>query len=253
MELVILDTEAQVFELAARQVAQVVRQTPRAVLGLATGRTMEAVYQGLVRAHRDEGVDFSGVATFNLDEYVGLGPDDPNGYCRYMARYLFDHVNIDLAQTHLPDGVADDLEACCAAYEAAIVAAGGIDLQLLGIGVNGHIGFNEPLSGLHSRTRPVQLSEATIAQNQGLFDIPERMPRQALTMGIGTILEARECLLLATGASKAPVVAQMIEGPVTALIPATALQFHPRCTVILDAAAAADLAQRESYRWQTGA
>src|SRR5215813_10778617 len=156
---------------------------------------MESVYRLLVRAHRDEGLDFSLCSTFNLDEYVGLSDDDLHSYRHYMNEHLFRQVNIDLRNTHLPDGRAPDLEAECRDYENAIAKFGGIDLQLLGIGQAGHIGFNEPLSALRSRTRVKALTPTTIKQNASSFGGEDKVPRRAITMGVGTIIEARRCLL----------------------------------------------------------
>jgi len=242
-------------ELAARSVADLIAQSllvkPDSVLGLATGCTMEPVYDQLVRKHQDEGLDFSRCRTFNLDEYVGLEVKDPCSYHYFMGRRFFDCVNIDQRNTHLPDGMAENLEAECAHYERLIVANGGIDLQLLGIGQNGHLGFNEPLSAFRSRTRVQTLSRVTRAQNAPLFPKPKQVPRRAITMGVGTILEARHCLLLATGVEKADVIAKAIEGPLTAMVTATALQLHPACTIILDAEAAGSLQEGDHYQWIT--
>ena len=255
MEVIIRPTEDAAAGLVSRLIVLALHAKPDLVLGLATGRTMEAVYDKLTAScktpeqERHGDADFSRVTTFNLDEYIGLAPDDPHSYRYYMNRRLFERVNIDLANTHLPDGVAPDIDAECARYEAKIASKGGIDLQLLGIGSSGHIGFNEPLSAMLSRTRAKALSPATIAQNAPLFDSPERMPRRAITMGVGTILESKRCILLATGAGKAQIIAKAVEGPVTSMISASALQLHPRCTVILDEAAAARLENQEYYRW----
>jgi glucosamine-6-phosphate deaminase len=236
-------------ELAARIIAKELRANPHLVLGLATGRTMEAVYRLLVRMHQKEGLDFSLGSTFNLDEYVGLPAEDQHSYRRYMEDHLFKHLNIELRNTHLPNGMAAELDAECRSYETSIAKFGGIDLQLLGIGQAGHIGFNEPLSALRSRTRVKALSPTTIAQNAPLFGSAEKVPRRAITMGVGTILECRRCLLLATGAEKADIVSKAVEGPITAMISATALQWHPRCTVVVDEAAASQLQGAEYYRW----
>jgi glucosamine-6-phosphate deaminase len=219
------------------------------VLGLATGRTMEAVYERLAELYAEDGLDFSLARTFNLDEYVGLAPEDRNSYRFYMNKHLFNRVNIDLRNTHLPNGMADDLDAECRAYEAEIEDCGGVDLQLLGIGRTGHIGFNEPLSAMRSRTRVKALTPQTIEQNAAFFGGPEGVPRRAVTMGVGTVLEAKRCILLATGAEKAGVIAEAVEGPVTSMISATALQLHERCTVIVDEEAAGRLKNREYYRW----
>jgi len=235
--------------LAARIIARELRRDPYITLGLATGATMERVYRWLVQWHREDGLDFSLCHTFNLDEYVGLSANDPRSYHQYMNRHLFSQVNIDLRDTHLPDGMAVDLEMECRNYEALIKKFGGIDLQLLGLGQDGHIGFNEPLSAFQSRTRVKALTPQTLEQNARFFGGKENVPRRAITMGVGTILEARRCLLLVTGAEKAEIVARAVEGPVTAMISATALQWHPRCTVIVDEPAAARLQGREYYQW----
>lgn len=210
---------------------------------------MESVCRLLVRLHKKEGLDFSLCRTFNLDEYVGLAPDDLHSYRHYMNENLFRHVNIDLRNTHLPNGLAPDLDAECRDYETNIAKFGGIDLQLLGIGRAGHIGFNEPLSALRSRTRVKALTPATMTQNAAFFGGPDRVPRRAITMGVGTILESRRCLLLATGSEKADIMAKAVEGPITSMISATALQLHSRCTVVVDEAAAAQLQAADYYRW----
>lgn len=232
--------------LVARLMEERLRIRPEIVLGLATGRTMERVYDRLV----ESGASFARATTFNLDEYIGLPADDPNSYRSYMRRRLFDRVDVEPGRTHLPDGTAPDPAAAARAYEAAIAEAGGIDLQLLGIGQAGHIGFNEPLSAFASRTRDKTLTPTTRAQNAEMFGgDPEAVPSRALTMGVATILEARELILLATGASKAAIVARAVEGPMTAMVSATAIQMHPNCKVVLDAAAASELAGRDYYRF----
>lgn len=235
--------------LVARVIAHDLRANPHLVLGLATGSTMERVYRNLVRMHQEEKLDFSLCSTFNLDEYVGLPPTDPNSYRFYMNRHLFNHVNIDQRNTHLPNGMADNLDEACRHYEALIRRFGGIDFQLLGVGQAGHIGFNEPLSALHSRTRVKALTPTTLQQNARFFGGEDRMPRRAVTMGVGTIIEARRCVLLATGAAKAAVLAQAVEGPITSMVSASALQLHPHCTVVVDEAAAGQLAEKDYYRW----
>jgi glucosamine-6-phosphate deaminase len=235
--------------LVARIIAKELRANPSLVLGLATGRTMEALYQVLAKMNRHEALDFSLCRTFNLDEYVGLAPSDPRSYRFYMNRCLFDQVNIDPRNTNLPDGMAEDLDAECRQYEEKIKRCGGIDLQLLGLGAAGHIGFNEPLSALRSRTRVKALSPLTIEQNASFFGGADNVPRRAITMGVGTILDGRRCLMLATGAKKAGVIAKAVEGPITSMVSATALQLHPRCTVVVDEAAASQLQAAEYYRW----
>jgi glucosamine-6-phosphate deaminase len=249
MEVIIQPNEAAAANLVSRIVAHDLRANPHLVLGMATGRTMERVYQHLVKMHRDQGLDFSLCHTFNLDEYVGLAPTDPNSYRKYMDEHLFRHVNVDRRNTHLPNGMASDLDAECRNYEALISQFGGIDLQLLGIGKAGHIGFNEPLSALRSRTRVKALTPTTIKQNAVHFGGEDKMPRRAITMGVGTIIDARRCLLLATGESKAEIVAQAVEGPITSMVTASALQLHPKCTVVVDEAAAQRLKEQEYYRW----
>ncbi len=249
MEVIIQPNAEAAAALVARIVARELRANPHLVLGLATGKTMERVYRHLVRMHQESGLDFSLCRTFNLDEYVGLFPSDPNSYRHYMEHHLFRHVNLDGRNAHLPNGLAPDLEAECRHYEATIQRTGGIDLQLLGIGKAGHIGFNEPLSALRSRTRVKALTPTTLKQNAPMFGGEEHVPRRAITMGVGTIIEARRCLLLATGDSKAAVVAQAVEGPITSMVTASALQLHARCTVIVDEDAAARLQEKEYYRW----
>jgi glucosamine-6-phosphate deaminase len=199
--------------------------------------------------HREERLDFSLCRTFNLDEYVGLSPEDARSYRYYMNQRLFSLVNLDQRNTHLPHGLAANLEAESREYEQKIKRCGGIDLQLLGLGQAGHIGFNEPLSALHSRTRVKALSPVTIEQNAPFFGGAANVPRRAITMGVGTILECGRCLLLATGPSKAEVIAKAVEGPITSMISATALQLHARCTVVLDEAAASKLQAADYYRW----
>jgi len=249
MEVIIQPGPEAAAEWAARIIAAALRARPKLVLGLATGCTVEPVYARLVQMHREARLDFSGCRTFNLDEYVGLSGSNPNSYRHYMDHHLFSKVNMGLHHTHLPDGMAADLNAECEKYERLIAEAGGIDLQLLGIGLAGHLGFNEPLSAFRSRTRVKVLSRLTLAQNAPLFSKPDEMPRRAITMGVGTILDSRRCLLLATGADKAEMVAQAVEGPMTSMISATALQLHPRCVVVLDEAAAGRLKATDYYRW----
>ena len=231
--------------LAVCVIAARVREKPDAVLGLATGGTMEPVYAGLIAAHRD-GLSFALATTFNLDEYVGLAPGHPQSYRSTMRALFFDHVDLDPARTHIPRG---DLppERAAQDFETLLARHGPIDLQLLGLGRNGHIGFNEPVSSLASRTREKTLTASTRRANRRFFGDGEEPPRTAVTMGIGTILEARRLLVLAVGAAKAAAARAMIEGPVAAICPGSALQFHPEVTVIVDTAAAAELALRDHY------
>jgi glucosamine-6-phosphate deaminase len=249
MEIVIRDDAAAAVRLCAQLVAHALRSKPDLVLGLATGHTMIPVYRELVRLHCEEGLDFSLCRTFNLDEYVGLPPEHPNSYNYFMAQHLFDHINIDRRNTHIPNGMASELRQASQAYEAMIEDVGGIDLQLLGIGAAGHIGFNEPLSALLSRTRDKALSPATIAQHAPDFAASAAVPKWGITMGVGTILESRRCILLATGSAKAEILSKAVEGPITAMVSASALQLHPNCQVIVDEAAAAELQGTAYYRW----
>jgi glucosamine-6-phosphate deaminase len=236
MEVRVLPGEAALGREAARRVAAAVAAKPGLVLGLAAGATPVPLYRELVRRHR-AGLDLSRLTTFNLDEFCGLAAADPRSFRHFTALHLLDPIGLPAARRHAPDPAAP-----CAAYEAAIAAAGGIDLQILGIGRNGHIGFNEPGSDLASRTRRVALAPATIAASAAAFGSEAAVPREGVTLGIGTILAARRILLLASGAAKAPAVAAALEGPVTADVPASALQRHADVTVLLDAAAAACLA-----------
>lgn len=249
MEVIIQPDAESAALLVARIMAKELRAKPQLVMGLATGRTMEAVYQHMVQMHKKEGLDFSLAQSFNLDEYVGIPATHPESYRSTMNRLLFSQVNIDIRNTNVLNGMAPDLEAECVRYEQAIVKAGGIDIQLLGIGQDGHIGFNEPLSALRSRTRPKALTPVTIKQNTPFFGKAELMPKRALTMGVGTILDARRCLMLVTGGTKAEIAAKAVEGPITAMISATALQLHARCTVVVDEAAGAMLQGSDYYRF----
>jgi glucosamine-6-phosphate deaminase len=249
MEILILPTAQTAAQLAATLIAERLRNKPNLVLGCATGRTMERIYQTLVELHQQNGLDFSLCHTFNLDEYVGLAATDERSYHHYMKEQLFKHVNINFANTHLPDGTATDLKAEATRYEAAIANLGGIDVQLLGLGETGHIRFNEPLSALMSRTRDKALAPLTLRQNAQFFGGAEHVPKRALTMGVGTILEAKEILMVVTGGAKAEILAKATEGPITAMISATALQLHPNCKVIVDEDAATHLQGKDYYRW----
>jgi glucosamine-6-phosphate deaminase len=227
---------------AAERIATVIKAAPASVIGLATGRTPLAIYDDLARRVAAGSLSFRDCVTFNLDEYAGLSSDDPHSFGAYMNRHLFSRVDIDTSRAHIPRGDAPDVDAEIARYEAAIRGAGGINLQLLGIGENGHIGFNEPPSSLASRTRLVTLTQETRRANSADFPDLGAVPRQAITMGIANILEAKEILLVALGGAKTQAAAAMIEGEVSPACPASALQLHPAVTVILDAAAADGLA-----------
>lgn len=241
MEVVILESAREVCLTAARILKRNLEKKPDSVLGLATGRTMEGLYEQL------RGVDMSRASTFNLDEYMGVGPDDEGSYAHYMKKHLFDLVNLSPDNIHLLNGLTDDPEAECLRFERDIQAAGGIDVQLLGIGENGHIAFNEPGSSLASRTRFKTLTSSTLASNKECFP-GGSPPRHVLTMGVGTILESRLCLMLAYGRRKAQAVASMAEGPLTSMCPASALQMHPRAIVLLDQEAALQLRLVDYYK-----
>ncbi len=225
----------------ARIVAEVVRRKPNAVLGLATGHTPLELYGELIRMHREEGLDFSRVTTFNLDEYRDLPPGHPASYHAYMEKNLFRHINVPGQNIHIPDGRAEDVPAFCEVFEESIRKAGGVDLQILGVGTNGHIGFNEPSSDFRSRTHLARLTESTRRDNAFAFENSETTPPHAITMGLGTIMDSRSILFLALGERKAQIVADAVEGPVTEMVPASVLQGHPDVTVILDEPAASRL------------
>lgn len=249
MEVIIRETAEEACLLGARVIARLVQEIEgRAVLGLATGSSPVPLYRELVRMHREEGLSFKSARSFNLDEYVGLSPEHPASFAAFMREHLFQHVDFPPGAALLPDGLANDIPAHCAAYEKAIKEAGGIDLQLLGIGLDGHLAFNEPSSSLRSRTRLKTLSPETRKANAGPFGGMNHVPQHVLTMGLGTIMEARCCLLLALGPAKAAAVRDMIEGPVTAACPASLLQFHERAIILLDRGAAALLAHRHYYQ-----
>ena len=226
-------------EKAARIIVAQVIMKPECVLGLATGSSPVGTYQRLVERYKAGKISFAGVTTVNLDEYKGLSGSHDQSYRYFMKKHLFDHVDIDQARTHVPEGSNPDAEAVCAAYEQAIEEAGGIDLQLLGLGPNGHIGFNEPEDTFPKATHCVDLTESTIQANSRLFDRVEDVPRQAYTMGIGTIMAARSVLVVVEGSHKAEIVKKAFFGPVTPEVPASILQFHPDATVIVDPAAGA--------------
>ena len=250
MEIIIKENAIAGSHAAALVIARLVREKPNMVLGLATGSTPVILYKELIRMHKEEGLDFSQVTTFNLDEYIGLTPDHDQSYRYFMNDNLFDHININKENTHVPDGMAEDVVATCAAYEQAILDAGGIDLQVLGIGSDGHVGFNEPTSSFASRTRIKTLTKQTVADNARFFDGDEsQVPHHCITMGIGTIMDARMNVVLAFGENKADVVAAMVEGPVAAMVPASILQHHLSAKVFIDESAAADLKLPDYYRW----
>ncbi len=248
MEVIIMATPAEVGELAARKVAHVIEHRAAPVIGLATGSSPLAIYAQLAARVRAGKLDPSRMRAFALDEYVGIPAEHPESYVSVLGREVVAPLGLDPSQVSVPDGRASDLEAACRAYEQAIRDAGGVDLQILGIGANGHIGFNEPTSSFASRTRLKTLAVQTRADNARFFDDPDEVPRHCVTQGLGTIMDAREVLLVAQGESKAAAVAATVEGPVTALCPASVLQFHEHATVIIDRAAAAQLTLSEYYQ-----
>ena len=242
MEVVVKKTYDEISTLGAKIIAEVIARKPRCVIGLATGSTPLGIYKKLARMNKAGEIDFAQVVTFNLDEYVGLPTDHPESYRLFMNENLFNRVNIREENTYVPDGMAEDIHAFCDWYEQKILEHGGIDIQLLGIGHNGHIGFNEPGSSMGSRTRVKTLTQTTLEANARFFDDDvSQVPRYAITMGIGTILDAEQVLLVANGEGKAAAIAATVEGPITAQVPATVVQMHRRATIVLDGAAAAGL------------
>jgi len=253
MNIIIKDNYSEMSKCAANMIAELVRNKPDCVLGLATGSTPIGTYKELIRMHKEEGLDFSSVKTFNLDEYLGVGLDlskpydMDQSYARFMYEELFKHINVKKENIHIPDGLTKDPEKFCASYEEEIKKAGGIDLQLLGIGADGHWAFNEPGSSFESRTRVESLTKQTLDDNYEAFYKKagisrEDMPHYALTMGIATILEARRIIMLANGAKKANIVAKALKGPVTNEVTSSAIQLYGgNATVILDREAASNL------------
>ena len=249
MEVIIVKTPEDVGKITANMMADAILRNPSIVLGLPTGSSPLVVYKELIRKHKEGGLDFSKVISFNLDEYLGLPPTHPQSYHYFMASNLFDHINIDKSNVHVPSGLAIDPEGFCKSYEEDIKRHGGIALQLLGIGRDGHIAFNEPGSSLGSRTRVKTLTKETIDDNARFFKNADEVPRFAITMGVGTIMEAKKILLIATGKSKAQAIAEAVEGPVTQMNTASILQLHADTTFIIDEDAAGDLTRRDYYRW----
>ena len=248
MQIVILKDSAAVAAYGANIFIKQLQKRSHSVLGLATGSTPVSLYQQLIEATKAGNISFSNATTFNLDEYLGLAGTHPQSYRYFMKQQLFDHIDIDQANTHVPPGDAANPITACQGYEQQIEAAGGIDIQLLGIGRNGHIGFNEPSSGLMSRTRVKTLTKATIDDNARFFAADEYQPHLSITMGIGTIMDAKKVVLLATGANKAQAIKATVEGPLTAACPASALQMHKDVVLVIDEAAAASLSDCDFYK-----
>lgn len=242
MKIIKVKDYQEMSEVAAKRVINKVKEIDQPILGLATGSTPEGLYQNLIEANKNNDVSFKDVTTFNLDEYIGLSSDDPNSYNHFMEEKLFKHIDIDRKNTHLPNGVATDIEKECADYEALIKESGKINLQILGLGTNGHIAFNEPGTSFSSRTQETALVEATIEANSRFFDKKEDVPTHAITMGIESIMESEEIILLASGKNKAEAIKQLVEGEVTEDFPASILQKHPNATIIIDEDAASELA-----------
>ncbi|MCK9533185.1 MAG: glucosamine-6-phosphate deaminase [Pseudomonas sp.] len=240
----IFDTVDEVSLYTAQRLLEKIKAAPSAVMGLATGSTMEPVYAQLLGALQQSPVDLSQLTTFNLDEYIGLSAEHPQSYNYYMCQHLFNQLNIPKHNIHLPDGLASDIEAACLAYSNAIQTMGGMDLQLLGIGSNGHIGFNEPQTCFNSRTHVVELSEQTRIDNGRFFVEQSEVPTLAITMGIKDILEAKEIILVATGRNKTDIMAQLFSSEIDERLPASALKQHSNLTIVLDREAAALLPEQ---------
>ncbi|BBY58311.1 glucosamine-6-phosphate deaminase [Mycolicibacterium sarraceniae] len=247
MKIIIVADPVAAAAAAADIVTSLVARKPNAVLGVATGTSPQGLYAELA-ARVQTGLEMSAVTVFALDEYVGLAASDPRSYTYFIHTIVAQPLRLDPERVHVPIGVGDDLDSRCRQYEAAIAAAGGVDLQILGIGRNGHLGFNEPTSSLVSRTRVAPLARSTRQDNARFFGVPADVPVRCVTQGLGTIMEARVALLIATGAAKAPAIARAVEGPVSAFCPASILQQHRDAVVILDEAAAGELTLAEEYR-----
>ncbi|WP_010532108.1 glucosamine-6-phosphate deaminase [Lentibacillus jeotgali] len=234
MDIIRVKDYVEMSERACEIMRNQIKQFDSSVLGLATGSTPEGLYHQLIGEYKKGNMSFANVTTFNLDEYVGLATDDPNSYRYYMNEKLFSHIDLPDEQTYLPNGVADDLEKECRDYEALIKGAGYIDLQVLGLGLNGHIGFNEPGTPVDSRTHVVDLDESTREANARFFNSPDDVPKKALTMGIGSIMESKRIVLLVSGEKKADAVKQLVRGEITEEFPASILQQHDNATLIAD-------------------
>ena len=249
MELIIVETAEEMSVKAAELFADRIAAKPDIVIGLATGTTPENMYAELAKMNQAGKIDCSQVVTFNLDEYVGLSPHHPQSYHYFMQENLFKHINIEPQNIHIPSGTTSNYHAFCQWYEQRIEQCGGIDIQVLGVGSDGHIAFNEPSSSLGSRTRIKTLSEQTINDNARFFDKKDEVPIYAITMGVGTVLEARKLILLANGTSKAQAIADSIEKPISSMCTASALQLHPDSIFFLDTKAAGKLKMRDYYQW----
>lgn len=250
MEVIIQSSPESASSKAAEIFRASIENKPSIKLGLATGSTPLLLYKKLAQMHASEGLSFSQITTFNLDEYVSVDRDHEASYSYFMRENFFKHVDVNLDNTHIPKGCVGDIPGFCRDYEELIAQAGGIDLQLLGLGSDGHIGFNEPTSSLVSRTRIKTLTPRTREDNARFFNNKiDDVPCHVITMGVGTIMEAKHIVLLAFGAGKAQAVRDTVEGPVTSFVPASVLQMHEKVTVIVDEAAASSLVKKDYYRW----
>lgn len=238
MKVIITVNYEEMSKKAAEIVKKQIKEKPNTVLGLATGSTPLGMYKHLIEMYKRGEIDFSNVITFNLDEYIGLSPDHPQSYHYFMFHNFFNHINIKKENVHIPNGIAEDLEEECRKYEEEIEKAGGIDLQILGIGINGHIGFNEPDESIETKTHVVTLTEKTINANKRFFKSAEEVPRKAITMGLGSIMKAKKIVLLASGKNKAEAIKETIKGQLTTKVPATVLALHPDVIIIIDKEAA---------------
>ena len=241
MKIIIAKNKEEFDKIAADIVSQQLKDKPDSVLGLATGSTPLGLYAELVERNKKGEIDFSQVKTFNLDEYKGLAKTHPQSYYYFMFKHLFSKVNIQPENINIPNGEVEDSAKECEEYEKKIKEAGGIDLQILGIGHNGHIGFNEPGTPFESTTSLIELDQRTIEANSRFFDSIDEVPRQALSMGIKTIMQARKIVLMISGKDKAEIAVKAIKGPITTEVPASVLQLHPFVTVLLDQEAASQL------------
>lgn len=234
MEIIVCKDNNELSSKAAELVGDILYQKENPILGLATGSTPERLYEILIEKNKQGDITFEHAASFNLDEYVGLAGTDPNSYQYFMDEHLFNHIDIKKERTHIPDGLSKDMEAACKKYEEQIKSAGQVDLQILGLGLNGHIGFNEPGTDFAGRTRVVDLDETTREANARFFDSIDDVPTQAITMGIASIMEAEQIVLLVQGEKKAAILKEVINGEVTNQVPASVLQRHPNVTVLTD-------------------
>jgi len=247
MRVVILPTEVEASNFAAQFIAEFIKNNKSPVVGMATGGSVVLTYEALIAMHQLEEISFNEATTFNLDEYLGLPPNHAQSYRNYMNQKLFDHIDIEPRNTFIPECFDDNFDLACSNYENEIQKHGGIGLQLLGVGSNGHIGFNEPTSSLQSRTRVKTLTKSTLSKNSRFFEVSENQPSLAITMGIGTIMEANNILLIGLGKHKSKAVADVIEGPLSAFCPGSVLQNHQNATIVLDKVAASNLKLYDYY------